>query len=77
MKDIHIAKPVFRVNKKEPAREHIERVLQSKAGPLYAELKDRFEAMKVKDHMNVIFKFEDSFQTREIVVSSQEMAHFS
>ncbi len=77
MKDIYIAEPVTALANGISGREHISLILQTKTTSLYDELDRRFKAMKVKDHMNVIFKFKNSIQERQIVVSKQEMAHFS
>ncbi len=73
MKKVIIKKAVYRNDVKEGARAHVLRVLKNKAGPLYAEMKQTFEKMKVKTHMEVVFSFQDSRQPRVVYVSSQEM----
>ena len=73
MKKITIKKAVYRNSIKESAREHVLKVLKNKAGPLYMEIKQAFDKMKVKTHMKVVFSFQDSGQQRVVYVSSQEM----
>ncbi len=73
MKKLIIKKAVYRNNIKESAREHVLKVLKNKAGPLYMEMKQAFDKMKVKTHMEVVFSFQDSRQPRVVYVSDQEM----
>ena len=73
MKKVTIKKAVYRNNTRESAREHVLKVLKNKAGPLYMEIKQAFEKMDIKTHMEVVFSFQDSRQQRVVYVSSQEM----